>query len=213
MTQPLDILSEACFLRPGFQCSFADETPCHGCSHNVFKIIFEDSVQWAARVCYDPNNWPYELRAAEMFQHIKQHHPEIRAPNIFFKAEYPVLYSEWVTGKPLAIWNSRILLIKRQRFLDNLAEFLLQLWTIPLPAPALPPKSPYSVWLTESLDRGLRRTLAGTARWGNAVDYLIMRSMIPSYTAECDKYTDIGFAHGDLNAHNIMIDSDFQLTG
>ncbi|PGH11430.1 hypothetical protein AJ80_07108 [Polytolypa hystricis UAMH7299] len=75
------------------------------------------------------------------------------------------------------------------------------------------PKLPYSAWLTESLDRALRRTLSGTARWGDAVDYVIMRSMIPSYYTKWDHYIDIGFAHGDLDAYNIMIDANFQLTG
>ena len=179
----------------------------------MFKLIFEDSVEWTARVCHDIDSWQHELRAANLFQHIKQQYPEIRAPNVFFTAEYPVLYSEWVGGKPLAIWNYQIPLAKRQRLLDDLAEFLLQLWTSKLPASALAPRSPYSVWLTESLDRGLRRNLARTARWGDPINYLIMRSMIPSYSAGLDEYTDIGFAHGDLNAHNIMIDNDFQLMG
>ncbi|KAE8132837.1 hypothetical protein BDV38DRAFT_287312 [Aspergillus pseudotamarii] len=40
-----------------------------------------------------------------------------------------------------------------------------------------------------------------------------MRSMIPDYAAEFDKYTGIGFTHGDLNAHNIMTTDEFHLTG
>ena len=211
MERPPNLLAKASYFRPGFRCSLANEAPSHGCSHTVYKIIFEDSVQWAARVCHDPSDWPYELRATEMFQHVKQECPDIRAPNIHFEAECPILYSEWVGGKALATWNSQIPLVKRQRFLDDLAEFLVQLWTTPPLDSAVRPKTPYSVWLTESLNRGLRRTLAGTARWGDAIDYLIMRSMILSHAIECDKY--IGFAHGDLNAHNIMIDDDFHLTG
>jgi hypothetical protein len=87
----------------------------------------------------------------------------------------------------------------------------LQLWSTA--APSVPEQtSLYSAWLTESLDRGLRRTLNGTARWGDAIDYLIMRSMIPKFV-EFDEYIGVGFAHGDLNAHNIMINDDFHLTG
>lgn len=214
MTDSLDVLSEASRLRLGVPCSLADENPCHGGSHRVFKVVFEDSVRWAARVSHDSSNWKNELRAVRQFQHIKQQRPEIKAPNLFVKAEHPVLYSEWVIGKPLATWNFQIPLVKRQRLLNDLAEFLLQLWTTPVPSALAPEKSRlYSVWLTESLDRGLRRTLTGTARWGNAMDYLIMRSMIPSYAAEFDKYTGVGFTHGDLNAHNIMKSDDFHLTG
>lgn len=85
---------------------------------------------------------------------------------------------------------------------------MLQLWSTPIPSPDK--KGLYSAWLTESLDRGLKRTLNGSSRWGNAVGYLIMRSMIPEY-AGFDKYPAIGFDHGDLNAYNIMTD-DFYLT-
>lgn len=98
--------------------------------------------------------------------------------------------------------------------MTGLAEFLLQIWTVHVPLDFALEKNPlYSVWLTESLDRGLRRTLSGTARWGNAVDYLIMRSMIPDYAAEFDSFSGFGFMHGDLNAHNIMRSDDFYLTG
>ncbi|KAJ6126082.1 hypothetical protein N7471_010575 [Penicillium samsonianum] len=214
MAGSLDLLSEASRLRLGVPCSLADEHPCHGGSHRVFEVVFEDSVRWAARVNTDSNNWKNELRAVRQFQHVKQQRAEIKAPNLFVEAEHPVLYSEWVSGKPLAIWNFQIPLVKRQRLLDDLAEFLLQLWTTPVPSAFVAEKNClYSVWLTKSLDRGLRRTLNGTARWGNAIDYLIMRSMIPNYAAEFDKYTGIGFTHGDLNAHNIMKSDDFHLTG
>ncbi|KAE8417870.1 hypothetical protein BDV36DRAFT_283340 [Aspergillus pseudocaelatus] len=197
----------------GVQCSLADERPCQGGSHKIFKVISEDSVQWAVRSCDDFNTWRYELRAIGMFQYIKQQNPEMKAPNVFFEPEHPVLYSEWISGSPLATWNPQIPLKKCQTLLEDLAEFLLQLWTTAVPTDFMPEKMPrYSAWLTESLDRGLRRTLAGTARWGDAIDYLIMRSMIPYYAGE-DKYTDVGFAHGDLNAYNIMKDDNFRLTG
>ncbi|KAJ5567163.1 hypothetical protein N7535_006469 [Penicillium sp. DV-2018c] len=195
MIDPPDLLAGASRLRQGVPCSFADDNPYVGSSHRVFKVVFEDSVQWAAR-------------------HIKEQCPEIKAPNLYIEAGLRVIYSEWVAGNPLAIWNSKIPLVKRQSLLDDLAEFLLQLWTITVPsALASEQEDPYSAWLTQSLDRGLRRTLTGTARWGDATDYLIMRSMIPEYAAEFDKYIGVGFAHGDLNAFNVMINDDFNLTG
>lgn len=104
------------------------------------------------------NDWNRELRTIKPFQHIKQQLPDNKA-TLFFKAEHPVLFSEWVDGKPLAIWNLRITLFKRQRLLDGLAQFLLKLWTTTSP-PLIPTEAlRHSVWLTESLDRGLRRTL------------------------------------------------------
>ncbi|KAJ0423338.1 hypothetical protein BJY00DRAFT_279031 [Aspergillus carlsbadensis] len=162
----------------------------------------------------DSNNWKNELRAVRQFHHIKKQRPMIKAPDRFVEEDHPVVYSEWVSGKPLAIWNSQIPLLKRQRLLSDLAEFLLQLWTTPVPSALAQEKScSYSTWLTESLDRGLRRTLNGTARWGDAINYLIMRSMIPDYAAEYDELSGVGFTHGDLNAHNIMTSDEFHLTG
>ncbi|KAJ5641421.1 hypothetical protein N7490_005421 [Penicillium lividum] len=213
MTNPIDLLNGASRLRSGVPCSLADESPRVGGSHHVFKINFADSVHWAARISIDPNSWKGELLAIKKFQHIKKKQPEIKAPDIFVDEECHVLYSEWVIGKPLAIWNHQIHSLKRLRMLDDLAEFLLHLWTTPVPSDLATDKDcRYSTWLMESLDRGLRRTLAGTARWGNAVNYLIMRSMVSDYAAEFDN-TGIGFSHGDLNAYNIMTDEDLNITG
>ncbi|KAJ5925016.1 hypothetical protein N7454_007655 [Penicillium verhagenii] len=137
------------------------------------------------------------------------------APEVFYKKDHPVLYSDWVSGDPLESWTLHIPLKKRHVFLTDFAEFLLQIWTTPPPGHLTEQDQHYSAWLTRSLDRGLRRTLLGTARWGDAIDYLIMRSMIPAYSAEVevDHYTGLGLAHGDLNAGNIMKDNEFHLTG
>lgn len=56
-----------CDLRPDVQCSLTGETSCF----TVFKIVYKDSVQWAARVCHDPNGLAVRLRSAKFFQHIK----------------------------------------------------------------------------------------------------------------------------------------------
>lgn len=214
MESSLDMLSEASRLGQGISCSIAQEDAHHGCSHTVYKIISENSIEWAARICHDSDNWQYEIRALKLLQYIKQQRPNLRTPNVFFRDDHPVLYSEWVRGEPLAIWNHGIPAIKRETLLDDFAEFVLQLWTIPAPPDlSSTQSSSYSVWLSQSLDRGLRRTLNGTARWGDPIDYLIMRSMIPEYTVGLDKYTAIGFSHGDLNTFNVMRDEDFHLTG
>ncbi|KAJ5228420.1 hypothetical protein N7489_009128 [Penicillium chrysogenum] len=214
MVALLDILSEASYLRLGVPCSFVDESPRQGGSHTVFKIVFEDSVEWAARVGHDPNNWENELRAVKTFQCLKQQCTAIRAPTLLYSSKHPVLYSEWVNGAPLAIWNLQVPQVQREALLDDMADFLLQVWTARAP-PDLTVAQPtlYSHWLTESLDRALRRTLNGTAKWGDAVNYLIMRSMIPGYAIQFDQYTGIAFAHGDLRAHNIMKSDTFRLTG
>ena len=103
MAQPSN-LSEACDLRPDVQCSLTDATPCLSCSHTVFKIFFEDSVQWAAPVCNDSSDWPYELRAAKSFQHIKQRHPGVRLlmssvkPSILFFTPNGSMVEHWRFG-------------------------------------------------------------------------------------------------------------------
>lgn len=209
-----DILIGARDLRQAVSCAFADEDSYQGGSHRVFKIVFEDSMQWACRICERPEDWGYDMRATKVFQHIKRQHPDIKAPNVFFSETCHVLYSEWVDGEPLAIWNLDIPLQKRQTLLNDLAEFLLQLWTTSPPSDLVPEQDrSYSAWLMNSLDRGVRRTLGGKARWGDAVDYLILRSMIPSYASEFESFTDVGLAHGDLNANNIMRNDGFHLTG
>ena len=209
-----DIISGASDLRRGLPCSLPDEIPFRGGSHRIFKLVFKDSVQWAARVCHRPDDWEYDLRAIKTFLHIKKLNTGIRAPNVFFKEEHPVLYSEWVVGEPLAIWNHQIPSQKRQILLDDLAEFLLQLWTTPPPQDLVQMQDTrYSTWLTQSLDRGILRTFRGKARWGDAMDYLIMRSMIPAYASAFDNHDGFGLAHGDLNAYNVMKDGDFHLTG
>lgn len=215
MPSQSDILLHASQLRSGILCKFADEAPKSGGSHKVFKIIFEDSVQWAARTSEDDLLWKMEMRAMEHFQHLKREQPELNAPNVFFFEEFPVLYSEWVPGEPLSDWASLTMSdTQRHNFLHELTKFLFDLWTTSsLKNSDAGHGLCYSEWLAQSLDRGLRRTLAGTAQWGQAIDYLIMRSMIPKYAADLDMHTNVSYAHGDMNALNFMVDSEFRLTG
>lgn len=155
-----------------------------------------------------------DLRAVEKLQYVKEHRPNIPAPSIFVDKENGIAYMEWVRGEPLSVWNSEIALSDRRRFLDGLAEFLLQLWTVPVPANFVTgTECSYSAWLTKGVDRGVRRTLNKMARWGNAVDYLIMRSMIPDYAAELDTCTEFEFSHGDMHAYNMLKTEIFELTG
>lgn len=143
----------------------AVEGPFLGGSHQVFKITFQVGMRWAARTCTNDDLWSTELQAAEQLQYLKSQQPGMKAPSTFIDEEHHVVFAEWVEGGPLAVWNIRIPLDTRHRMLDDLAEFLLQLWSIPVPGSlSCSTTQPYPVWLTESLDRGLRRTLNGTAR-------------------------------------------------
>lgn len=124
-----------------------------------------------------------------------------------------MLYSEWVSGETIGAW-SNIPLVQREKILDEFAEFLLQLWSTKVPAgPEQEGTRLYSVWLREMTDEIIREFLDGKPRFGNVVDYLIMRSMIPGYVGDLDNYPDLGFDHGDLNASNVMLDDNFKIAG
>ncbi|KAJ5976356.1 hypothetical protein N7481_010063 [Penicillium waksmanii] len=207
------LLAEASRLHSGMKCRLPNDSPLRGGTHDVFKLEFADSTEWALRICRDAHDWPAELRAVKTLQHIKRHHPHIRAPTVH-GTKHPVWFMDWMDGDPLSRWDLQIPIKPRQDFLEDLAEFLLLLWSTPAPALPYPtPVVPYSKWLTQAIDRQLNRTLSGESRWGDAMEYLVMRSMIPYYSVAVDEYSSIGIAHGDLNVHNILVDLDLRLSG
>jgi aminoglycoside phosphotransferase (APT) family kinase protein len=69
-----------------------------------------------------------------------------------------------------------------------------------------------TVWLTESVDRGLRRSLR-QKKTSDAIDYLIQRSMIPRYIASEHENSPWVVVHGDLHNGNIIVDDDLNLCG
>ena len=69
-----------------------------------------------------------------------------------------------------------------------------------------------TVWLTESVDRGLRRTFRGDKR-SDPIDYLIQRSMIPRYVVPEYENKPWVFVHGDLHNGNIIVDEEFNICG
>ena len=89
----------------------------------------------------------------------------------------------------------------------------MQSWTIAVPSDLAPEQNCLTLsgsciaWI-EVFGSLYQALLDG----GNATGYL-MRSMVPKYATEFDKYIGVGFTHEDLNAHNVMINDDFNLTG
>lgn len=69
-----------------------------------------------------------------------------------------------------------------------------------------------SVWLTESVDRGIRRTLR-RQDYSTAIDYLIQRSMIPRYVVAQHENCPWVFVHVDLHNDNIIIDEEYNIKG
>ncbi|KAF7627464.1 hypothetical protein AFLA_002845 [Aspergillus flavus NRRL3357] len=69
-----------------------------------------------------------------------------------------------------------------------------------------------SVWLTECVDRGIRRTLR-RHDYSTAIDYLIQRSMIPLYVVPEHQNSPWVFVHVDLHNDNIIIDEEYNIKG
>ncbi|KAE8306820.1 hypothetical protein BDV41DRAFT_582972 [Aspergillus transmontanensis] len=69
-----------------------------------------------------------------------------------------------------------------------------------------------SVWLTESVDRGIRRTLH-RHDYSTAINYLIQRSMIPQYVVPEHEHSPWVFVHVDLHNDNIIIDEEYNIKG
>lgn len=69
-----------------------------------------------------------------------------------------------------------------------------------------------TTWLTESVDRGLRRSVRQN-KSGDAIDYLIQRSMVPKHIVP--EYDDSPWVvvHGDLHNGNIIVDEEFNIRG
>lgn len=125
------ITSEATRMRKGVKCAVSGNAHIGG-SHQVFKVVFDDGVQWAARVPNSDSLINLELGSVTLFQHIKQKRPQIQAPAIYADTESRIIFTEWIGGEPLAVWNSQISLDMRHKFFSSLADFLIQLWTVPV---------------------------------------------------------------------------------
>lgn len=71
-----------------------------------------------------------------------------------------------------------------------------------------------SRWVTESVDRVLRRAFDGHNLHGaNIVDYLLQRSLVPLYIV--DEYDNAPWVlmHCDMHHNNIITDDGFNLKG
>ena len=69
-----------------------------------------------------------------------------------------------------------------------------------------------TAWLTESVDRCLRRYLR-CGKYSAAIDYLIQRSMISHYVVAEFEESPWVVVHGDLHNGNILVDKDYDVCG
>lgn len=127
----------------------------------------------------------------------------------------PIVLEDFIAGKSLSIWDESIAPGLRHSFLNSLARFLLDLWSVDDPESTNIPTgaAPYSLWLEDETDRAIRRCIAGTAKWGRALDYLRMRSTIPQFARDLDTFATKRIAHGDTNSSNFMVSEKWELQG
>jgi hypothetical protein len=69
-----------------------------------------------------------------------------------------------------------------------------------------------TVWLTESVDRALRRNLCQN-KVDLVIDYLIQRSLIPRYVVAEHDHNPWAVTHPDLHHSNIIVDEHFNIKG
>jgi aminoglycoside phosphotransferase (APT) family kinase protein len=126
-----------------------------------------------------------------------------------------IILMDLVPGRALSVWNSSIPINSRHTFLDALAQFLLELWSTNATGRTNASDNNlfHSRWLENLVDKAIARCITSSGRWGIASDYLVMRFLIPHYTLGVGEFTKLKIAHGDLNAHNFMVDEEFELTG
>lgn len=221
------ILPQARSLRPGTGTVILHpgNTSQIGRSHDIYIVTLTDTSQILARVAKSQHNLALERRGVDMLEHIASVNPNCRVPKVYWHnldrqqqnspRENMIVLQELIPGKPLSVWNSLIPKSQQIRFLDSLAGFLVELWSTPVSESLdtnIPSKS-YSQWLEDTIDKSIKRCITGTGKWGTTSDYLVMRSMIKHHSDDVDHVMEYGIAHGDLHAHNILVDERLELTG
>lgn len=208
-------------LRSGETVATIEPTAFQGRAHDVYLVSLTDDSRLIARVARSEQDAEFERRALDVTQHVKKHNPHCRLPiTHWHNLDQPnrtsiIVLQDLIPGKSLSVWNSSIPTKSRHTFLDALAQFLFDLWSTDASGivNASATVVSYAQWLEDKIDNGIRRCINGTGRWGKASDYLVMRSLIPHYTQGTGDITKIGIAHGDMNAHNFMVNEDLDLTG
>ncbi|KAI5250183.1 hypothetical protein E4T43_00125 [Aureobasidium subglaciale] len=193
--------------------------PCQGkgCLHIFWILSFANSPQLIARVARKHQIVELEKCGIHILQHIEKHSsncpvPRIHWHNLDQTSKLPsIVIQSFVPGRSLGIWNPSIPKSSRCVFMDGLARFLVDVWSIK--ASTATPTLSYSTWLENDIDRAIRRCITGSNRWGNLSDYLVMRSLIPYHSRGVDHFKEISIAHGDMNAYNFMVNEAFELTG
>lgn len=148
------------------------------------------------------------------------------------------LLVDWIEGKPLAPWSiANPPMARKKVVLEQIADIMLEMLLRPAGKGiryygeaadhgfrdfadwiGVPDGTPCdtgvstTVWLTESVDRGIRRSLR-QRNCSNTIDYLIQRSMISKHVVGKLENSPWVVIHPDLYQGNIIADSEDKISG
>ncbi|WEW59312.1 hypothetical protein PRK78_004781 [Emydomyces testavorans] len=178
--------------------------PFKGGSNTVYQIQSDDGKQWCLRIPLNDFAAGVAARGVAILKILKEMRPTLAAPAVIYMSDrYMVM--EYFNGEALGSWNTRSLTREQRRvLLDDVATFLFSLWTLDVQLPdGLGCKITYRDYLRKEVDRGLLRTLKGTATWGDPIHYLYRRMEIDGLVPSRDDGAT-AIKHGDLNAWNVI---------
>ena len=214
------MLRFATFLRNGIPCKIIEGLEVNGGMNTVRVIEFDDGIKWAVRLLQDPTLWNLVDSGIRTLQYLKDQSPDLKIPAVHGCSENHCVILDWLEGTAMDFWNLRLVsrrVQQQQRFLHDLADFLLTLWTIEMPpdTPSDAPPTPttYSRHLQSYIDKRLRQIIDGDTEWEDPIDFLIRRSMISNYVESNERSETLALAHGDLDARNIIVGHDGGLVG
>ncbi|RAQ68036.1 hypothetical protein COH20_011740 [Aspergillus flavus] len=209
------------------------QLPITGPGYIIFIISFPDrDERWAARLPLNQDDSFFQICIRPIqLAHRSSNVPAPRIHGYFDCGSHgysPVgvgyILLDWIEGSPMMPWEQLTPAAPyRQKALDQIADLILiMILECPLDDQTLfygvPDGTPKrtqvstSVWLTESVDRDIRRTLR-RHDYSTAIDYLIQRSMIPQYVVPEHQNSPWVFVHVDLHNDNIIIDEEYNIKG
>ncbi|KAG9662908.1 hypothetical protein KCU95_g5141, partial [Aureobasidium melanogenum] len=217
------LLALASQLRDGKDCAFAlesDTKPFSGGQSIIFVVEYLDSIKFAFRLPYHTRK--FTIRDSLFSEELEKWKALIsnRIPLVhkifgFDLSDdnligFPFIAYEWVEGKPL-LWNDDEPCDQthREKIITTLASFTIDT-ACQLQKPA---KTSAEVYVTEAIDRKIKRVLSGKLRTAKLIDCLRRRSLIHMYVIPELNDSPWVMVHGDLSGSNIITDPDSNISG
>ncbi|KAI9821475.1 MAG: hypothetical protein M1832_003322 [Thelocarpon impressellum] len=228
------LLAAASTLAGDAQCHFAPFSAPQGQGYVLLIIEFPSlATRWVARFPLDQYDSFREFCVVPL-EYVARRYPRVPAPRIHgyvdagsdvqnpVGAAYVLL--DWVEGASVPPWDAHSpSAAVKEKILHQIADLMLDLilggppdeeiifYGVPEGTPKGIPVST-TAWLTESVDRGLRRALR-QQNSALAVDYLMQRAMIPRYVVAEHDTSPWAVMHGDLHGGNIIVNEDSSIRG